>query len=332
MDKNNDVINEKEEVPVTYFDTLKSKEVEWLWKPYIAFGKLTVLEGDPGDGKTTFALMLVSQLTSLQGREIKGLCSRKINVIYQSAEDGVEDTIKTKLDRMHADCRRVCFIAKNDLSLEDDSIEKAIIKSKAELLVFDPIQSFIGKEKSMNSVKGVRTTLKKLGTVAAKTKCAILFIGHLTKAEGKKTLYRGLGSIDIPAIARSVLYLQRSQYDKRIRIISQIKNSLDMEGLTVAYETDKENYVHWIGEYTEEFGEPLVKVDGSFTKAGRPETKFTKGRELIKGLMDSGATGAKFILSKCKEQDIGIATITKIKRDLHIVSYKDNNIWTWRYE
>ena len=72
MDKNNDVINEKEEVPVTYFDTLKSKEVEWLWKPYIAFGKLTVLEGDPGDGKTTFALMLVSQLTSLQGREIKG--------------------------------------------------------------------------------------------------------------------------------------------------------------------------------------------------------------------------------------------------------------------
>ena len=146
-----DIINEKEEVPVTYFDTLKSKEVEWLWKPYIAFGKLTVLEGDPGDGKTTFALMLVSQLTSLQGREIKGLCSRKINVIYQSAEDGVEDTIKTKLDRMHADCRRVCFIAKNDLSLEDDSIEKAIIKSKAELLVFDPIQSFIGKEKSMNS-------------------------------------------------------------------------------------------------------------------------------------------------------------------------------------
>lgn len=63
MDKNNDVINEKEEVPVTYFDTLKSKEVEWLWKPYIAFGKLTVLEGDPGDGKTTLEWRLLRKET-----------------------------------------------------------------------------------------------------------------------------------------------------------------------------------------------------------------------------------------------------------------------------
>ena len=138
---------EKEDVNVTYFNSVESKEIEWLWKPYIAFGKLTVLEGDPGDGKTTLALKLVSQLTTLKDREIEGLCSRKINVIYQSAEDGIEDTIKGKLDRMHADCKRVCFIAKNDLSLEDDSIEKAIIKARAELLVFDPIQSFIGKDK-----------------------------------------------------------------------------------------------------------------------------------------------------------------------------------------
>jgi len=95
-------IKEDEGVNITYFNSIESKEVEWLWKPYIAFGKLTILQGDPGDGKTTFALKLVSQLTSLQNREIKGLVGRKINVIYQSAEDGVEDTIKVKLEKMHA--------------------------------------------------------------------------------------------------------------------------------------------------------------------------------------------------------------------------------------
>jgi len=58
-------VKEKDPVDVTYFNSIETKEVQWLWKPYIAFGKLTILQGDPGDGKTTFALKLVSQLTSL---------------------------------------------------------------------------------------------------------------------------------------------------------------------------------------------------------------------------------------------------------------------------
>lgn len=233
---------------------------------------------------------------------------------------------------MHADCKKICFINKNDLSLDDDSIEKAIIKARAELLVFDPIQSFIGKEKSMNSVKGVRTTLKKLSIIASRTKCAILFIGHLTKSEGKKTLYRGLGSIDIPAIARSVLYLKRSEFDKRIRIITQIKNSLDMEGPTVAYESDKDMYVRWIGEYTEEFGEPLVKINDSHKQIGRPADKFERAKEIVRYCLDNNITGAKFIASKCKEEGIGIATITKVRKELNIKSVKSSMSWTWSYE
>lgn len=322
---------EKEDVRVTYFNSVESKEIEWLWKPYIAFGKLTVLEGDPGDGKTTLALKLVSQLTTLKDREIDGLCSRKINVIYQSAEDGIEDTIKSKLERMHADCKRVCFIAKSDLSLEDDSIEKAIVKAKAELLVFDPIQSFIGKDKSMNSVKGVRATLKRLSVIANKTGCAILFIGHLTKSEGKKTLYRGLGSIDIPAIARSVLFLKRSMYDKKIRVVTQIKNSLDMEGPTVAFETDKDNSFRWLGEYTEEFGEPLVKTNPANKKMGRPAVIYDRCYGIIKYYMDNNINGVKFITSKCKEEGIGVATIAKVRKALDIKTINNHGTWIWSY-
>ena len=321
-------LNKKEEVNITYFASVESKEIKWLWKPYIAFGKLTILEGDPGDGKTTLALKLVSELTSLQSREIDGLAPRKINIIYQSAEDGVEDTIKIKLERMHADCRRIAFIDNNDLSLEDDSIEKAIIKTKAELMVFDPIQSFIGKDKSLNSVKSIRSTFRKLATIASKTGCAILLIGHLTKAEGKKTLYRGLGSIDITAIARSVLYLKRSDYDKNIRVISQIKNSLDREGVNVAYESDKSNNIRWLGEYTEEFGEPLIKVENK--KASSP--KLARAKEIIKYYLDKNVNGARFIISKCKEEGISSGTVKFARYELGVKSIKQGRNYMWSYE
>ena len=325
-------VKEKDPVDVTYFNSIETKEVEWLWKPYIAFGKLTILQGDPGDGKTTFALKLVSQLTSLQNREIKGLCGRKINVIYQSAEDGVEDSIKVKLEKMHADCKRVAFINKKDLSLDDKSIEKAIKQTKAELMVLDPIQSFISNGKSMTSIKGMRETLRQLAQVAAKYHCAILLIGHLNKSEGKKNLYRGLGSIDITAIARSVLFLKKSEYDNKIRIISNIKNSLESEGDDVAYEFDKDEYIHWLGEYTEEFGEPELKVNGKQTNKNKTATKYQQAAELIKSYLDRGTNGAKFILSKCKEKGISEFTVKKVRRDLGIKAFKTNSHWAWRFE
>ena len=324
-------IKEDEGVNITYFNSIESKEVEWLWKPYIAFGKLTILQGDPGDGKTTFALKLVSQLTSLQNREIKGLVGRKINVIYQSAEDGVEDTIKVKLEKMHADCKRVCFISKNDLALDDNSIEQAIIKTKAELLVLDPIQSFISKGKSMTSVKGMREALRGLAQIAAKHKCAVLLIGHLNKAEGKKNLYRGLGSIDISAIARSILFLKKSEFDNKIRVISNIKNSLEKEGDDVAYEFDNEEYIHWLGEYTEEFGEPEIKVDSKTKDRRLSPEKYDAATKLIKSYLDRDVHGAKFIISKLKSQGISEFIIKKVKKELGIVATKEGKSWVWRY-
>lgn len=324
--------NKKEAVDVTFFNSIETKEVEWLWKPYIAFGKLTILQGDPGDGKTTFALKLVSQLTSLQNREIRGLCGRKINVIYQSAEDGVEDSIKVKLEKMNADCKRIAFINKKDLSLDDKSIEQAIKQTKAQLLVLDPIQSFIANGKSMSSVKGMRETLRQLAQVAAKTNCAILLIGHLNKSEGKKNLYRGLGSIDITAIARSVLFLKKSEYDPNIRMVTQIKNSLECEGHDVAYEFDKNEYIHWIGEYTEEFGRPEIKQDKKPATRGVKAYKTIKAKEIIKHCLDNDVNGATFILSKCKEAGISLFTTKKARQELGVVAIKINRHWIWRYE
>lgn len=122
------------------------QEVKWLWKPYIPFGKLTIIQGDPGEGKTTFALRLAAACSSgvaLPGMEI----AEPFNVIYQTSEDGLGDTIKPRLIEAGADESRVLNICEDTdpLSLSDERIEQAIRQTNAKLMILDPIQGYIGE-------------------------------------------------------------------------------------------------------------------------------------------------------------------------------------------
>lgn len=114
-------------VNVSYYSDLESHAVDWLWYPYIPYGKITILQGDPGEGKTTLALHLASLLST--GAPLSdGSVSDPINVIYQSAEDSATDTIKPRLERMGADCSKIAFIQEQDarLSLSDERLFEAI--------------------------------------------------------------------------------------------------------------------------------------------------------------------------------------------------------------
>ena len=189
------------------YSTVEKQEVEWLWYPYIPYGKLTLLQGDPGDGKSTFMINIASALTRggllPDGKKLEQIG----NVIYQGAEDNVGDTIKPRLEEAGADCDRVAFIDDADMGLTfiDDRLEKTIRSFQAKLLVLDPLQAFMPSNADMQNASHVRSIMRKLGKVAEKHKCAVVMIGHMTKSSGGKRLYRGLGSIDIAAICRSVL-------------------------------------------------------------------------------------------------------------------------------
>jgi RecA-family ATPase len=123
------------------------------------------------------------------------------NVIYQTAEDGLGDTVKPRLIEAGADLDRVLVIDDSDvqLTLSDERIEKAIIENNARLVIIDPIQAYLGADVDMNRANEVRPIFMRLGQVAQRTGCAILLIGHLNKAAGMQSLQRGLGSIDITA-------------------------------------------------------------------------------------------------------------------------------------
>ena len=214
---------------LTLYSEVQSTDVRWLWYPFIAIGKITLLQGDPGDGKSTMMMNLIAEL-STGGKTPDGCkIGAPQKVIYQCSEDGVSDTIKPRLERCGADCRKIAFINEevyNGLTLDDERIRQAIIEFRPRLVVIDPIQAYLGSDSDLQIAGRARKLMRRLGMWAAGYDCAIVLIGHLNKKEGSKGLYRSLGSIDVVAAARSVLQVERDTENPDIRIVHQIKNSL----------------------------------------------------------------------------------------------------------
>jgi RecA-family ATPase len=234
-----------------------AEEVEWLWEGYIPIGKLTILQGDPGKGKTMAMLNLIAAFTTGRGMlEPPGssMIREPINVIYQTAEDGLADTVKPRLEAAGADCSRVSVIDDRDkmLSMTDERLVWAIRETKAGLVVLDPLQAYLGEKVDMNRANEVRPVMRYLAMLADHFGCAIVLIGHMNKAQGLKASYRGLGSIDFRAAARSVLLVGRTKDDPTIRVMAQDKNSLAPEGRSMSFSLgevvpeDDEDAQEWV--------------------------------------------------------------------------------------
>ena len=314
----NDVLVHRAEIPNrNYFKSIVLKEpskpetvkiirmsdveltpVEWLWKPYLPFGKLSVLQGNPGEGKTYFAMHLAAACTN--GKLLPNMERMEpFNVIYQTAEDGLGDTVKPRLIEAGADLDRVLVIDDSDvqLTLSDERIEKAIIENNARLVIIDPIQAYLGADVDMNRANEVRPIFMRLGQVAQRTGCAILLIGHLNKAAGMQSLQRGLGSIDIAAAVRSVMFIGKLKHDPTMRILTHEKSSLAPPGVSLAFSLGDEGGFRWVGEYDITADEMLSGIEP------QRETKTQQAKDLICALL----AGGKQVLS----EDIDKATLER---------------------
>ena len=171
------------------YSNIPETEVDWLWYPYIPFGKLTVLNGDPGNGKSTLMMNIIAAASSggfvPDGRKMK----KPIHVIYQCSEDSAGDTIKPRLIAAGADCSNVGFIDEEltTLSLNDEVIRRAIADFNAKLLVIDPVQAYLG-EADISNVGGMRRVLHQLSLWAARYDCAVVLVGHLNKRQSSKDI------------------------------------------------------------------------------------------------------------------------------------------------
>lgn len=184
------------ELKIISMDEVAVEEVEWLWYPYIPYGKLTIIHGDGGEGKTTLILRLAALLSRGEKLPCDDTAREPIKIIYQTAEDGLGDTIKPRLLAGDADCSQIKVIDESEaaLTMLDERVEKAIAETGARVIILDPMQAYIGAKVDMNRANEVRNILSQLGRIAEKYRCAIILVGHLNKAQGNKSNYRGLGS------------------------------------------------------------------------------------------------------------------------------------------
>jgi len=313
------------EMKLKRMSEIELQEVEWLWYPYIPFGKITIIQGDPGEGKTTLGLRLAAACSN--GSGFPGMEEREpISVIYQTAEDGLGDTVKPRLIEAEANENLIFNISEDTdvLTLKDERIAEAIRTTGARLMIFDPIQGYVGEDTDINRANEIRTVMRGIANVAEKSGCAIVFVGHLNKMKGTNSAYRGLGTIDFRASARSVLLVGRLRKFPNVRVIVHDKSSLAPEGKSMAFNLGNDEGFHWIDGYDSITADELLC-------GGTNETKTDAAEDLIRDMLSSGDyVPSERIYERAKEKDISPRTVTEAKAKIKgITTKKIGKAWHW---
>ncbi len=316
--------DKKKELKLINMAEVEAREVEWLWYPYIPVGKITIVQGDPGEGKTTFILHLAALLSKGEALPCEEERREPINIIYQTAEDGLEDTIKPRLLEANADCNRILVIDETEaeLSMTDERLESAVRETGAKIVILDPIQAYLGASVDMHRANEIRPVMKRLGNMAEKYGCAIILIGHMNKASGSKSTYRGLGSIDFQATARSVLIVGRVKDDNAIRIVAHDKSSLALEGASIAFRLDKEAGFSWEGIYD-------ISVDELLSGDNRGQ-KTRDAKAFLMEILEDGQVSCNEIKEAAEASGIKQKTLQNAKKEMNIDSKKIGNQWYWQ--
>ena len=304
------------------YSNVTETNVDWLWYPYIPFGKITLLQGDPGCGKSTLMMNIISAISNgsffPDGRKIK----RPMHVIYQCSEDGAGDTIKPRLNAAGADCRNVAFLDEEMdwLTLGDEKIRRAIADFNAKLLVIDPVQAYLG-DADISNATGMRKMLRQLAIWASLYDCAIVLIGHLNKKESTKDLYRSLGSIDLIAAARSVLQISTSDEDG-VMVMHHVKSSLAPKGRDIFFAIDSQRCIQWLDREIDDCPDEY-----------KPPPKMSKqaqAAETLRVMLEAEPMKASEVQAMFSRVDISERTLLAVKKEMGIRSIKRDGVWYWQ--
>jgi hypothetical protein len=298
--------------------------VQMLTAPYIALGKIAILQGDPQTGKTHIALAIAAALTTgtpMPWEEVPyGVC----DIIFQSMEDGYADTIRPRLEMLGADCDRVHVIneEKRPLTLTDGRLEQAIARANAKLLIIDPLSAYMGTELCGG---GVRSIMTQFALMLGRTNCAALLISHLNK-KGGKSQYRGLGSIDITAIARSVLTVGKLPFDEDMRAFVHSKSNLAPNGDSQAFGFDDVSSFTWLGSCEISVDELL---EGKQVKPADTETALDAAMSFLREELKNGALPSTQVIRDANAAGISERTLKRAKQSLGVRSVKISGGWLW---
>lgn len=178
-------------------------------------------------------------------------------------------------------------------------------------------------DSEMQRTNSVRSVLTNLAKVAERTGCAVVLIGHMNKSNRTKGIYRGLGSIDIAAVARSILLVGRDRNIPHYRVMLQIKNNLAPEGKAYVFELHPNSGFRWIGQ--EEY-----EVEDLLSHKSKTDSKLDKAKDYLQLLLSGTDMACADIFDKMRASGIGKRTVEQAKKDMGIISYKSGDKWYWQ--
>ena len=305
---------------------VEPKEVKWLWYPYIPFGKVTLIQGDSGDGKSTFALNLAALLTRGDTLPFTGVSHEPMRVIYLNAEDDADDTVVPRFMKANGERSRLFFISeeKQRLNFSDDRIREAIVSAGARVCILDPLASYLGADVSMNLANEVRPRFESLIEVARETGCAIIVIAHMNKAEGLNAKYRASGSVDIVASVRSALVIGRSGDDPDCRIMAHSKSNLAPLGESILFSVSD-----GVVEFIDTIDVTADQLVGAYGAGKAKETKQAIASRELLAMLENGPMAQKEIIARMSELGISQRTCELAKAKLPIESRREGDRFVW---
>ena len=311
---------------------VEAKRIDWLWEPYVAMGKVTCLEGDPGIGKSWITLAMAVAVSNGTGLP-ECVLSAPSPVLIFSAEDDLSDTIKPRLETMGADHSRIFAyllpVAFNEKGLSE--IEQAIIQHNPALVFFDPLMAFVGEGVDIHRANQTRHILTKLKEIAERRNCAIVIVRHLTKGSKDKGIYRGMGSIDITGAVRSVLLVGVDPSNDAKRAIIHIKSNLSKKGPSLGYRLEEDSFT-WTGRSDLTAAQVLASDLNIET-----ESKVERAKKFLSEFLEKGPVLMSEVVNMGKAEGISEATMRRAKKAIGAVSKpagregeKGAEAWFWQ--
>lgn len=301
---------------LAYLDTIQAEEVKFLWEPYIPLGKLTLLEGDPGVGKSLITLALTAAISLGHGLPPAYGPNALGYILLASAEDGLADTIKPRLTAMQAETSNICAL--DSLFTMDDSgfelLNSFILEVNPVLVIIDPLVAYLSGDMDINKANQVRYATARLAALAEKHGTAILAVRHLTKGGGSKPIYRGLGSIDFTAAARSVLLAGEDPDDPATRGIVHIKSNLTAQGDPIGYRISREFGFQWLSSSTLTAEQILSSSESG---SGALET----AKNFLLAALEHGPQVTTAVFADADNQGISKGTLNRAKTELKVISF-----------
>lgn len=239
----------------------------FLFNPYILQNAITIVQGDTGVGKTALICKLAAAVSI--GGLVQDVQCEEGNVLICSVEDD-PSTLRGRIEASGGDLSR-CFFPEDgfDLTFMSDAIEDMINEIHAKMVIFDPLQAFLGAKVDMHRANETRPVMARLAEIAKKCNCAVVIVSHLSKGSvGSQAIYRALGSIDIVAASRSVLYVGKNPRDPSQCAVIHAKHSHSMKGHSFLYRIGGRGGVQWEG-YTD-LTEKDLETQGA--ASGTPST------------------------------------------------------------